>query len=385
MYKVIKGKDKFLEDSKSEETGEYMKRDIIKKEQHNGIISFWKFMFSLLICAFHLGTMYKETRFHFTGGSIAVEFFFLVSGFLFCKKCMKYNKKDNEEIIEDDIKLTWKSITRFFPYVLFFIIIAFIYTTFILKYSISDYIDAFYRVLLLPTKGAKEVLPYTILWYLSALIITDFVIFPLLVKYKKKYSLYFAPIIFFILFGYLLIKYDNIIRPWKKDIFVYKSLIRSFMEMNLGIFLYSICEYFKKVDFKKISRVLLTIIEILGYLSIFIICNKSNVHIRFDTIILFILSISILISFSGNSILNNFANNKVFYYLEKLSLPMYINNWLIVMVVQYIIGKNNLNISYYIVLLITICILIFISIIELFIVDKYEKNKEKMKIIFIKK
>jgi len=352
-------------------------------KRHNGIISFWKFMFSILICSFHLGSLYKGTRFNFAGGSIAVEFFFLVSGFLFCKKYISYNKNNNEEIIEDNIKITWKNIKRFFPYVLFFIIMSVLFTTFALDYDLMDYVYAFYRALLLPTKGPEEILPYSILWYLSALIIIEFIIFPLLVKHKKKYSLYIAPIISFVLLSYLLIKYGNIISPWKKDIFVYKSLVRGYMAINFGIFLYSICEYFKKIDYKRITKIILTIIEQFGYISVFILSNKTSAHNRFDTLILLILAVSVLISFSGNSLLNNFANNKVFYYLEKLSLPMYINNWCVILIVQYVIEKANINISYYIALAITIFVLMLISIIELLLVNKYEKNKEKLKLIFV--
>ena len=34
------------------------------KEKHNGIISFWKFIFSLLILALHLGMMRKDAIYY---------------------------------------------------------------------------------------------------------------------------------------------------------------------------------------------------------------------------------------------------------------------------------------------------------------------------------
>ena len=75
-----------MADMKEEKTlGEGM------KEKHNGIISFWKFIFSLLILALQGGMMRKDAIYSFKGGSIGVEFFFIVSGYLFCHKCLKTN------------------------------------------------------------------------------------------------------------------------------------------------------------------------------------------------------------------------------------------------------------------------------------------------------
>ena len=48
---------------------------------HNGEISILKFLFALLILAFHLGGFYDK----FNYGYIGVEFFFIVSGFFFAK------------------------------------------------------------------------------------------------------------------------------------------------------------------------------------------------------------------------------------------------------------------------------------------------------------
>lgn len=48
----------------------------MKKEQRYGKISFWKFMFCLLITALHVGELYPESPWIFKAGSIGVEFFF---------------------------------------------------------------------------------------------------------------------------------------------------------------------------------------------------------------------------------------------------------------------------------------------------------------------
>ena len=355
----------------------------MKKESHNGIISFWKFMFSILICAFHSGTLFKATRFHFAAGSIGVEFFFIVSGYLFYKKCLKYEKKGNSDIYKDNLIMTWNRIKRFFPYVLFLIVTSFLFSIFALNYKKIDFVYSLYNVLLLPVKNVKISLPYGVLWYVSVLIICQFILFPIVVKNKEKYSNYIAPIIVFLLVGYILIQHGNLIRPWVKDVFTYKSVVRGIMEINLGIFIYSIVEIIKKVKFNNFSCLLLTIIEVLGYVSIFFICNMTNAHIKFDVLMLMIFALCITISFSTKSLLYNFSNNKIFYYLEKISLPMYINQWFIVLVVQFVFQKLDMNISYYLFLLVTVLLSILIAIIELWIVKIYEKKKDKLRNLFI--
>lgn len=52
----------------------------VKKKKHNGIISFWKFMFSIMIVIFHSENLAFNTDYIlFKDGAIAVEFFFIVS------------------------------------------------------------------------------------------------------------------------------------------------------------------------------------------------------------------------------------------------------------------------------------------------------------------
>ena len=108
----------------------------MKEKEHNGIIAFWKFILCLLIIAFHAGYGYSSAEKLFTGGSIGVEFFFLVSGYLFCKKVLKYEGKD-KDIFEDNLKSTWKSIKRFFPFVFILVITSVFFARFVLHFRIK--------------------------------------------------------------------------------------------------------------------------------------------------------------------------------------------------------------------------------------------------------
>ena len=74
-------------------------------KKHNGIISFWKFVFCMVIIIFHAGEYFiGKQDILFKYGSIAVEFFFVVSGFLMCKSACAKKRKEKESIGEETFK-----------------------------------------------------------------------------------------------------------------------------------------------------------------------------------------------------------------------------------------------------------------------------------------
>ena len=99
-------------------------KNIINKK-NNGIIAFWKFMFCLLIIYTHVAQQTKtDAKISFICGSIAVEFFFLVSGYLMTKKAMKIDLNDSQKIGQETFEFILKKIKSFFPYFLVTYIIA---------------------------------------------------------------------------------------------------------------------------------------------------------------------------------------------------------------------------------------------------------------------
>ena len=128
---------------------------------------------------------------------------------------------------------------------------------------------------------------------------------------------------------------------------------------------------------------MLTIIELAGFISIFIIVNRPNAHNHYDFIMILILFISISIAFSEKSLLQNFSNNKMCYFLEKISLPMFLNQMWIIDLSMWIMKQNNITLSYYIGTLINI-ILIFVSaLITEQLVKLMKKNYIKLRKLII--
>ncbi len=355
----------------------------MRKKEHNGIISFWKFMFSLMIIALHSGSYYPELKYHFLAGSLGVEFFFIVSGFLFCKKCLNYKKVNNEDLGKESISFLVSRIKSFLPYLFFFLIISIPCTFFFLKFSAVDYIHSLYNILLFPVEGGVHQDIYGILWYISVMIIVQFFLFPIIIKNRNNYVYYISPILVFVLSGYMLLKWGFLADPWSLGSFSYKGVIRGLLDINIGIMIYPIVKKIERINLTDFSRLSLTLYEFIGYSSIFVIVNKSTAHIRYSMLCLLIMSSCIIISFSSKSLMQKFSNNKFFYFLEKISLPLYINQWLLIIMIRYVTNLFNYNISYLYLFILTCIVSIIIGLIELKIIKVFDDNKEKIKKIFI--
>lgn len=348
-----------------------------------GKISLYKFLFSIMIIVFHVGNVldYNKFKFNFGSGSIAVDFFFVVSGFFFCRKYVNYKVKNS--VGEDSFNYFINRTNRFIKYIIILLIIAIPFSIFCLKFNFTSLINAFYKLLYIPhhTKCGSEI--FGITWYIVAMILVESMLFPFLVKYKKEFVYIVSPIIIILLGSYLLIRYGHFATPWKMGTILYKGILRSIFEINIGMYLYLISEKISNVKFTKLSKILLLLFEIAGYLSIFVLVNLNNVHRRFDVLMLIIISICILISTNRNMYLYNFCNNKLFYFLEKLSLPMYIYQWLIIEIMVFVLTKFNIHLSYLCFSGITIIISIIFGIVVLKLIELYDNNKEKIKSLFI--
>ena len=214
------------------------------------------------------------------------------------------------------------------------------------------------------------------------MIIAMNIIYPMVLKFRKNFVYIIAPTIVVFVGGYIAHRYGNIasIDIWTG--LVYKCLLRGFFEISLGVILYAVAQKLKSINFTQLAKVILTCIEIIGFTSIFIVVNIKNAHNKYDFIMILILSICISIACSEKTLLLKFCNNNFFYFLEKLSLPMYLNQIWIITLVKYIFQRYSLN--YYQYCLIVLIIDIAFSIITIQLVKILKNYTGKMKKIFIK-
>lgn len=305
------------------------KKEVVKK--HNGVISGWKFVFACMILVSHFYVITDGNNKHttFICGAIAVDFFFIVTGVLLAKKVSSEEKRGDTRLIHQaTIDFISRKISSVYPYLLFSLILIWFLNIVVGEKNFSDYalglVDfTFLLAAGLPTKGLLGGV-----WFLSAMILASAVIYPLQKKLGKTFSCLIAPLIGIFLGGYL-IHIAPSMRDWKNWIgFGYLGMYKAFFEISLGCTVYELSTNLSQIHFTKTGKLLLSLSGFVCFFAV-VIPNVVFDNVRmFDWIFIILIMGGVTIAFSENTLWFRYANNSLFYYLEKLSVPMYLNNFI---------------------------------------------------------
>ena len=207
----------------------------------NGEIDLLRFVFSMVIMLYHFRTIIPIQIFKL--GSIGVEFFFVVSGFLMAKHGENRSLADKTlSYVADETWLFTKNK----------------YKSFFRYYICAFFCNVLIRMLLIRRTSAHQII-YRILkaiptvtlsfmslnkstlslglgasWYLSAMIIAGFILYPiLLINYRFAEKIVY-PLISLFLLGYLYNTYNKIMVIDNWTGFFYAGVLRAISEMALG-------------------------------------------------------------------------------------------------------------------------------------------------------
>lgn len=357
----------------------------MKKEKHNGIISLWKFIFSCIIILFHGSSFYPNyDNFFVKGGYIAVEFFFIVSGIYLAKKALK---KESKNIGKETIEYVWNFIKKLLPYLIIAYIGIFITKIIFESHKTYEWINSIWNLLLLKQAGFQGIMMNNQLWFLTSLIIGMFILYPLLKKYKENFIYLASPLIVVLGLGYLSQTYgarglDQAYHNW--DTLWYTGTIRAIIELNIGFVIYLINQKLKHIEYTKLGQVLLTIASN-GLLILVVLMTQFLDNARnYDYIMLLFIGIGITIMISEKTLELKFLSNKFVFFLEKISMPMYINHMFIITLLINITLLESVSLP--IKSLIALAVTIIFSVIETFIINKnyHKKIIDKTKKLIIK-
>lgn len=347
----------------------------MKAKARNGKVDFYKFIFSIVVILYHFGNAVKYDYKLFPRGYIAVEFFFIVSGFLFAKSLSKY-EYNKDTLIKNSLSFMGKKYRSFLPYHFFVCIATFALCCISYGWSFKELcfnvINSLSDIFLVQMCGISHMSLLGHEWYLSAMILAMFILTPILIKFRRNYSCYMAPIIAFVILGLLSNNYGtlNTVKAWNG--FVYSGLLRAIAEISLGCICYAIYE---SKFFERFNKVILIIMELLIYIGVLIYANGcSDISLEFP-IVCFI-AVGVTISFCDKASIG-FLNNRFILFLGKLSFPIYLNQlW-----VRQIIAKLDWPYGYWTHALFYIAAVIAASLLCILIMDSItyliEKNKNK--------
>lgn len=313
-------------------------------KKKNGKIEFLRFVFCIYVLLFHF---YKygmgELKFNETGlifyffphGSMGVEFFFFLSGLLMAMSV--YKTVNTQNALTDDrllsksyVNFITKKIMAFFPYHIFAFVLVFIcfITNDVLNSDVSTIanktLSSIPSFFLFKMSGINLADPNSVEWYLSSMVFCMMIIYPVLRRYYYRFSRYWAPLIGILLLGYMVKTSTAVtgVETWTG--FTFKGNLRAFAEICLGIFAFEICRYLNSLDLSKKSRVALTALEWFAFIAsaMFVMMTFKK---KYEILCLIAIFVLVVLSFSSQTYGQKIFNNKFFYYLGSLSLPIYLS------------------------------------------------------------
>ncbi|MBR0507595.1 MAG: acyltransferase [Clostridia bacterium] len=310
----------------------------------NQSIELLRFLFAFIVLNFHffnisgIFTDEEAAKFWFHHGNLAVEFFFLVSGFLMAASAFRLIESREKDglplsIGENTVSFMKRKIKGVFLTVLLGWILAFtMYQCFAedhsLKTVLSRLYASFYEVFMMRNAGFRVYSTFNASWYISAMMLTMFVCYPLILKFKKTYLYVIAPLVAILVLGYMNHSYSTLDNVTVHMGMVYKCQLRAIGEINLGVVLFAISRKLKTVRFTKFGICILSLLEIacyahaIWYMSA--VLTKTS-----DYVMLAILAVAVCISFSQRTFLGRLADavpSKICTFLGKFSLPLYLSH-----------------------------------------------------------
>lgn len=287
----------------------------------NGLIEMYRFLFALWVVWYHGYFLFKNE--YFSHGYIAVEFFFILSGFYILKSI---DKLKNETFFSGLGKLLWnrtKSLGLAFVIGLIFVF--------------------WYMIIV------KEISILGFLWYIPLMLLAFVVIYTLTRIIKNKY-LFITTLICIVIVSYLLL-YIPILQGW--------GLFRSLGGVSLGVLISLIPQInlnFKKINFNWIITIMLFVLTLyLAYLP------KENLNSEY---LLVLIIMPMLIYFTNTLQINS----KILNFLGSISFGLYSYQCVLRVIEFYFIIPQYWYFA----------ILVILVLLDKFIISSYKKHRMKL-------
>lgn len=196
------------------------------------------------------------------------------------------------------------------------------------------------------------------LWFVGAMIIALPILLYSVTKLKHDTLLYLSFVIPLLIYGYIL-NDQGTLDSWAFQL----GILRALAGMFLGCFLYYVSIILRGFKFTLAGKITITIIEVSTFGIALIYLLLPNY--RYDIFFIFIISISLLCTFSHKSFLNNLSS-RFLCFLGNLSMPIYFFHYPIIKWIEFLLPDANVKFQ----MLLLFVSTIFISCLSLWFVKK---------------
>ena len=312
------------------------------KKQRNNLVELARFLFSLLVIGYHVQMTWAGGGVQFfAGGALAVEFFFLISGFFFARSVEKIAAREPVQIGKETIGFMRGKIRGILPIhvvAILLMILVIVFTrrgeagnlilqgipSMFLVQTAAVWNDSYQQALIVPE------------WYLSAMLLTMLILFPLSLVIKKKTKGATYVVFLLILMLPIILLAICLTGGLPKNL---EQNMRAWGEMCVGIFACHLSQHLKTTHLSdKINNALPALEAILYIVPIIVGITPLSPDAMPVTMVVSVVCVfgAISITFSGKGLqISNHKANEVFGFLGSLSLPVYLLHPVLISLFEY--------------------------------------------------
>lgn len=288
-------------------------------------IDFIKFFLGIAIILHHF-------NFIFLGGYLAVEGFFMITGFLMMNSV--YKKQDDAPGTTARFVLH-KYLTIALP--LFFSAISgfLIYELALYQNSLSSMLPnvklLLYEIVPLQIVGYSAYYATGVSWYLASMLISTALLYPLAKKTPESFAYSFCPFAAILIYGFIYAQCGHLSVPylWVLNGLVNTGLLRGIAGISSGCLLYALVRRSETHKTPTIAmRIFYTILELLGwYALIRLMTTEKLAKTSTDFIFVPIMFAVLYLAFSKKTLFALFINHKWTTIFSTFSTYMYLNHY----------------------------------------------------------
>ena len=275
--------------------------------QRNIKIDILKFVFTIIIVIYH-SILMTDNRYLpiFQRGYLAVEFFFIVSGYLMANSVAKKDGVAPARLGRECVLFIISKVRILFLYYLIAWCISFIIVhcgyKVTLQRIINDALNAVWPFFFINMTGLDGFETVGAVWYISAMLIAMMFIYPLMRAKPDLFTCVIAPLLVIFIYGYLSKTFSGTVDPYKwisiLGFGIYGGILRALAGLSLGCICFGIAQQIKSLHLTKFTKTLLAIIEFVLYFSaVYALLWSSNSRSDYLVILLFALGITLSFSF----------------------------------------------------------------------------------------
>lgn len=286
-----------------------------------------RFVFMVVIAVWHFSRINP-----FTHGYIAVDFYFLLSGYLLYGSYVRHKY--------DALKYTVEKLKRFYPEYIFVFVIAFLMKLNLLlrdSDAVTLFLNAISEGLLINSVGVFGGGVNPASWYVSVLMVGGGILYAVL-HWNKKVALSIVfPLL--VLFSYTyLMGFGGSLEQFANDGFISQSLLRGMAGMALGAVLAAFKERFSESLEKR--RVVL---DIACLLAVVIMCIVLFSAKHYDRFALLAFSVLIISCFVPSTLINRIFKSSIWVKLGGITFEMLLVHCPIIWVVNNLTRSIKLS------------------------------------------